>query len=79
MKYQFTFNMFQKLWFPLQQTNRSVRLDSVVPVDRIEYWNKHLKDKYQLDYIESNDVNEDAFYGAIIGDEKHITYFLLQL
>jgi len=75
MKYQFTFKMFHLLWDPLQLTG----LQSSIARGRIEYWNKHYKDKYHLDYVESMDQDNDDFYGAIIGDEKHITYFLLQL
>jgi hypothetical protein len=43
-------------------------------------WAKNIGPIYHLNYFEeSHDDTKAGFWGAIEGDEKHITWFLLQL
>jgi hypothetical protein len=47
---------------------------------RIDTWNKQAKPKYKLDYYEQSiSDKDDGWYGTIEGDEKDITWFLLNI
>lgn len=47
--------------------------------ERIKYWNQNYKPKFNLEYDELNDEESPGFYGVVFGDEKDISWFLLQL
>jgi hypothetical protein len=60
-------------------TLHSIRGIPPLAVERIQQWNKHFKPKYNLQYDEETDATKIGYYGVIIGEGKHINWFLLQI
>ena len=70
IKYYLTPSQYSKLW---KDTG------TMLTTDRLNYWAKHWKPKFNLEYIESSKWGVPEEYGVLIGEEKHINWFLLQL
>ena len=73
IKYYFTEHQFQTFW-----TNIDFGLIQFAS-DRIAYWQTNLQPKFNIEYYESQTWGAPEQYGVLIGEEKHITWFLLQL
>lgn len=69
-----TNHQYVKLWTPHIEAR-----EQLSPFLRYQLWNQEYKPKYNIDYREDLEVDNLAFYGSVIGHEKDITWFLLNL
>ena len=75
MKYYFNESQFMELWGMYS----SAGPDS----ERKKLWNSLIRDEFKLEYDEltgqfSHTNLKQGYWGYIIGEEKHINWFLLQ-
>lgn len=85
MRYELSEQQYATLW-------RKYNVSSIVediPL-RLTFWNNNLKSKFKLRYVENNTIELDengyevddhpyGWHGIILGKEKNINFFLLQL
>jgi hypothetical protein len=71
MKYYLTEQQYYTLWttYPPDITYEI----------RCKKWQNHLQSKFNLTYAEDPYMVDKGYYGYVKGEEKHITWFLLQL
>ena len=81
MKYHLNNQQYTSLWDKYNISRIMEHID-----ERINFWDSTLKSKFNLEYeeINENDTNgdesdPDGWYGTLVGDEKHISWFLLQI
>lgn len=70
--YYLSEEQFKKLWKVSLIKNNTLH-------DRQEEWQTSFAHKYNLEYFETGHPASQAFYGALHGEQKYITLFLLQL
>jgi hypothetical protein len=74
MKYYLTEEQYNCVW------QKSFDTIGLVAIEHNTYWEDHFFKKTKLSYIESyDDIVEIGYWGVLEGDEKDITWFLLQL
>jgi len=83
MKYDLTRKQWNLIWW--NQYSDQPKYDEVLTVkQRNDYWKKTFRNQFNIDYIESEDhppsiklTDYPGFWGRLIGDENHITIFIL--